>query len=369
MRAENGTRLAQATGAAPEVITSPLGLSATTREIADLVDGELVGPGDLRLIGFGTLADAEQGALTFIRNERYASMWSQSVASAALVARGVDVPGHDPKTRALIIVDDPDLAMITLVERAKAHATCEKLHGVHPTAVVDPLAQIHPDAWVGPNCVVEAHTIICEDAKLHAGVHVGASVVIGAGTTLMPGVFIGERCRIGPGCLLHANVNIGADGFGFRPDPSGVGLVKVPHLGAVVIGKDVEIGAGACVDRGSLSNTTIADGAKIDNLVQIAHNCRIGRSCIICGHSALSGSVTLGDGVRLGGRVSIADNITIGAGATVGASSNVMNDIPAGETWLGTPAGPAGEMARNYAAFRKLWQMARDIKRLKQGRE
>jgi UDP-3-O-[3-hydroxymyristoyl] glucosamine N-acyltransferase len=158
-------------------------------------------------------------------------------------------------------------------------------------------------------------------------------------------------------------VVIGADGFGYRPAPDGRGLAHIPHVGTVEIGDFVDVGANSCIDRAKFGATTIGSGTKIDNLVQIAHNCRIGRSCILCGQVGLAGSVVLGDGVVLGGAASVADHLTLGAGVRIAARSGVMNDIPAGETWVGLPAAPAGESMRNYAAFRRLGEMAQKLKR------
>jgi UDP-3-O-[3-hydroxymyristoyl] glucosamine N-acyltransferase len=159
----------------------------------------------------------------------------------------------------------------------------------------------------------------------------------------------------------HQGVSIGADGFGYRPDPHGGGLLKVPHLGTVEVGDRVEIGANACVDRGKFGATVVGEGTKIDNLVQIAHNCRIGRSCIIAGLCGLSGSVTLEDGVVLGGNVGIADHVTIGAGARIGAKAGVMSDVPAGRSMLGCPADDLRAALRQMAAVRKLPDLIRGL--------
>ena len=166
--------------------------------------------------------------------------------------------------------------------------------------------------------------------------------------------------------LLHQNVSIGADGFGFRPAPDGRGLIKVPQISHAIIGDGVEIGAGSCVDRGKTSPTLVGDGTKIDNLVQIAHNCRIGRCCIIAGACAIGGSVTLGDGVVLAGRVGIADHLTVEAGVTVGAGSGVVENLPnSHRTYLGTPAAPSGDVLRQWVAIRKLPQLIRERSRRK----
>jgi UDP-3-O-[3-hydroxymyristoyl] glucosamine N-acyltransferase len=181
-----------------------------------------------------------------------------------------------------------------------------------------------------------------------------AYVHVGERTVLHPNVVIYERSVVGNDCILHAGVIIGADGFGYHPRPDGRGVIKIPHIGNVVIHENVEIGANSCVDKGKFGSTVIGAGTKIDNLVQIGHNCQLGRSCILCGECGLSGSVKLGDGVVLGGRVGVADNVSIGSGARVGAYSGVSNDIPPGAVYLGVPAGPANEWKRIYGFLRRL---------------
>jgi UDP-3-O-[3-hydroxymyristoyl] glucosamine N-acyltransferase len=163
---------------------------------------------------------------------------------------------------------------------------------------------------------------------------------------------IRERSIIGTHCIFHANVSIGADGFGYRPSERG--LTKIPHIGHVVIGNHVEIGANSCIDRGKFSATVLGDGCKIDNLVQIGHNSVLGRFCIMAGNSGLAGSVTLGDGVVIGGSASIKDHTTIHSGATVGAGSGVMNDVAAGKTVVGYPACDSRDMLKQWVALRKL---------------
>jgi UDP-3-O-[3-hydroxymyristoyl] glucosamine N-acyltransferase len=179
-------------------------------------------------------------------------------------------------------------------------------------------------------------------------------VVIGNNTTIWSGTVVRERCVIGDYCILHPNVTIGADGFGFRPSPDGRGLIKIQHIGNVIIGNGVEIGANSCVDRGKFSATIVGDGCKIDNLVQIGHNSKMGRSCIMAGASGLAGSVTLGDGVVVGGGACISDHVTLGNGVQVGGGSGVMSDFEDGKKILGYPAVEARDMLKQWVALRNL---------------
>lgn len=341
----------------------------TTGSIARAVNGVLSGPADIIVSGLAAVDQAPTpgndgaGSLTFIRRPKFAALWPSSHAVAALVSKGVEVPGHDPARRALITVDNADVAMVQVLAlfAPPVHAPAV---GIHPTAVVDPAAAIGRGVSIGAMCVVGPRTKIGDGCVLHPRVTLGADVAIGPQTTLHPGVVVYDRCKVGARCTLHGNVVIGADGFGYVPDPSGRGVLKVPHIGTVEIGNLVEIGACSCVDRGKFGATTVGDGTKIDNLVQVGHNARIGRGCILCGACAIAGSAVLEDGVILAGGVGVQDGKRIGAGARISAMSGVMDDVPAGEVWFGTPAGPHKDQMRSFVALRKLSDHLRELRRL-----
>jgi UDP-3-O-[3-hydroxymyristoyl] glucosamine N-acyltransferase len=336
----------------------------TTGDIAALVKGDLQGPADLAITCAESIDAAGPGAITFIRSAAFAPRWAACRASAAIVSRGADIPGSDP-ARAVIVVTDADAAMSLILQRL-APAPITPNRGVHASSVIGPAARVDPSASIGPLCHIGPGATVGAGASLLGSVTIGPGASVGDRSVLHPGVVIGERCEVGRDCLFHAGVVIGADGFGFAPDTAvgGRGVVKVPHIGNVKVGDHVEIGANTCIDRAKFGSTTIGDGTKIDNLVQIAHNCRIGRSCLICGQSGLSGTVSLGDGVILAGSVVIADNISIGAGARVGGRSSVNNNIPPGETWLGTPAQPIREAGMNMAVYRDLARHIRELRKL-----
>lgn len=333
----------------------------TSGSIAKLVGAELVGRDDLPVTHLDSVERAGPGALTFIRNKAFANGWAASKAVAALVTRGVSVEGHDPSTRALLIVDNADLSLqkvLTLLAPPAAPVT----PGIHPSAVIDPGAKVGAGVSIGPGCVVEAGATLGDGVVLKANVVVQRLASVGAGTLLHAGVVIGERCSIGRACVFWPGVVIGSDGFGYLPDPAGRGVLKVPHIGTVEIGDMVEIGANSCVDRAKFGATVIGAGTKIDNLCQIAHNVRVGRACLICGDSSLAGSSSLGDGVILAGSVTVSDGVSVGSGAKVGGRSSVTRTIPPGEVWLGTPAVPAADCARNYAIERHLWKHMQELK-------
>ncbi len=336
---------------------------ATTGDLADLLGAELVGPRDLPIFGVSGLDEAGPGELSFIRSPRYAGRWADSRAVAAVVTRGIEVSGHDDTKRALIYVDDADRAMIAMLQAAQERAPREIPEpGVHPGAHIGEGASVPASASVGPGAVIGRGATIGEGAVIGAHCVLAAGVSVGARTVLHPQVTLLSQTSVGDDCEIFPCVVVGTDGFGYLPGPEGP--VKVPHLGGVTIGSRVEIGAGTTIDRGKFGDTVIGDATKIDNQVQIAHACQIGRGVIICGCSALGGSVTIGDGAVLAGRVSVRDNVAIAPGAIVGGNSAVDGDVDASEPWFGYPARPLSVARRNYAATQKLgdiWRTMRDL--------
>jgi UDP-3-O-[3-hydroxymyristoyl] glucosamine N-acyltransferase len=278
-------------------------------------------------------------------------MWADSKATLAIVNDNLDIDSGD--NRVVIKVKNADLAMAKLLEVFKP-TTPHFETDIHATATIDASAILGEECKVGAGCYIGQNVVLGKGVVVYPNVTILDDTTIGEYTTLWSGTVIRERTIIGSHCIFHINVSIGADGFGYRPSDDGRGLVKIPHIGNVVIGNAVEIGANSCVDRGKFSSTILGDGCKIDNLVQIAHNCVLGRSCIMAGSSGLAGSVTLGDGVIIGGSASIKDHTTIHSGATVGAGSGVMSDVPAGKTVLGYPAVDSREMLKQWVALRKL---------------
>lgn len=326
----------------------------TAAEISQQLGGELLGRGDHSIAGFAGLDEAGPGDLVFIASGKWASRWADSRAMVALVTRGVEVPGHDPDARSLIVVDDAEIGMMLLLEAVAAELRPVPPPGVSADAKVHPDAVIGEGVHVGAGGVVEAGAAVGAGAVIHAGAvverggQVGAGAVIGANSVLAAG------CQLGDRSILQQGVIVGSDGFGFRPDPQ-TGLPRrIPHLGTVEIGCDVEIGSCSCVDRGKFGPTRIGDGTKIDNLVQIAHNVQIGRGVVIAALTGLAGSCRIEDGAILGAQVGIAEHVRIGAGARIAATSGVMRDVPPGEDYAGTPARPARQTLREVAALRRL---------------
>ncbi|MCR4267307.1 UDP-3-O-(3-hydroxymyristoyl)glucosamine N-acyltransferase [Nitratireductor sp. ZSWI3] len=324
-------------------------------EVASLTGATLADPAQADIVIETVAAASEGGAgtLIFIDGKRNAGMLAGTTAAAVLCP--AEIAGQVPEGVATLIAARPQAAFNTVARL------------LFPTAVRP--GSMTGEAGISKRAAVAADALLEDGVIVEAGAVIGAGVMIGAGTIIAPNAVIGAGTRIGrdsyvgPGAtiqcamvgdrvIIHGGVRIGQDGFGYLPGATG--LEKIPQIGRVVIQDDVEIGANTTVDRGALNDTIIGQGTKIDNLVQVAHNVRIGRNCVIAGHCGLSGSVTLGDFVMLGGRVGIADHIDIGTGAQLAASSGVMNDVPAGERWAGSPAQPIREAFRELAALRGL---------------
>ena len=325
--------------------------SFTIKEINNILKGELVGNTSQQINGPEQLEKANNNQITFIGSNKYVSHWETSNACAAIINERLEIePGEN---RALIKVKNADLAMAKLLEVFDPGPPQFDAE-IHTTAVIHESATIGKECKIGAGCYIGKDVVLGDAVVLYPNVTIFDETKIGNNTVVWSGTVIRERCEIGNNCIFHNNVSIGADGFGYRPSDDGGGLVKIPQIGNVVIGNDVEIGANSCVDRGKFSSTIIGDGCKIDNLVQIAHNCVMGRSCIMAGNSGLAGSVTLGDGVVIGGSASIKDHLTLHSGVVVGAGSGVIKDVPAGKTVLGYPAQDAKEMLKQWVAMRKL---------------
>ena len=325
--------------------------SFTIKEINEILKGKLIGNTNQPIIGLEQLKKAKNNHLTFIGNSKYARLWSESEAGAAIVNEKLDIEPDDG--RAFIKVKNADLAMAKLLEVFNP-GTPEFDENIHSSAVIHESASIGEGCKIGPGCYLGKDVVLGDGVILYPNVTIFDDTTIGSHTVVWSGTVIRERSEIGSYCIFHTNVSIGADGFGYRPSEDGRGLVKIPHIGNVVIGNAVEIGANSCVDRGKFSSTILGDGCKIDNLVQIGHNSVLGRSCIMAGNSGLAGSVTLGDGVIIGGSASIKDHTTLHSGVVVGAGSGVMNDVAAGKTVLGYPACDSREMLKQWVALRRL---------------
>ena len=325
--------------------------SYTISEINEYVKGELIGTTNHKISGPEQIENAESQHITFIGSRKYVGKWKTSNASAAIVDEKLSLEPIENK--AIISVKNADLAMAAILDLFKPESPVFNID-IHPTAIIDESAKIGEQSKIGAGCYIGKNVVVGNSVTIYPNVTVLDDSTIGDHCEIWSGTVIRERSIIGNHCIFHPNVSIGSDGFGYRPSEDGRGLVKIPHIGNVIIGNHVELGANTAVDRGKFSATIIGDGCKIDNLVQIAHNCVMGRSCIMAGQSGLAGSVTLGDGVIIGGSSSIKDHTTIGSGAVVGGGSGVISDVKAGQTVVGYPAMESREMFKQWVMLRKM---------------
>lgn len=330
-------------------------------EIARLLDAELVGGADPEIRGAAPLDRAGPDELSLVARARYLSYLPDSRAGLLLVSS--DLADRVPADRLRIILDDVHPALVKVLPRLYPGGSGPK-PGIHETAVVA------PDVVVGAEVVVEAGAVIGSGSRLGDRTRVGVHAVVGSGcelaedVVLHPRVVLYDGCRLGARTVVHSGTCLGVDGFGYAP-VDGV-PEKVPQIGGCVIGADVEIGANVTIDRGSIGDTEIGDHVKIDNLVQIGHNVRIGAGTIIAAQVGIAGSTHLGRGVTLGGQAGVGGHIRIGDGATVAGQAGVFGEIPAGETWSGYPARPHREALRaqaNVARASELRARVRELER------
>jgi UDP-3-O-[3-hydroxymyristoyl] glucosamine N-acyltransferase len=333
-------------------------VSATIRQLAELVHGRVVGDPDLEITAAQPLGEARVGSITFAEHAKYAPQLHACAASAAVVPDSWQANGMT-----VIQVADPLGAFVTIMRHLHGRAEPPP-HGIDPRSHVDPGAEVGPAPSIYPFAVVGAGTIIGARCRIHNGVSIGRDCRIGDDVIIYPNAVIYDGTQVGNRVIIHAGAVLGADGFGYRFHDGK--HVKVPQLGHVEIGDDVEIGACTTIDRGTFQATRIGDGTKIDNLVQIAHNCRIGRHNMLVSQMGIAGSSTTGDYVVIAGQAGIRDHVHIGAGAVIGAKAGVAHDVGDGEHMLGAPATPEREQKRILLSLEKLPEMRRDVRKIKQ---
>jgi UDP-3-O-[3-hydroxymyristoyl] glucosamine N-acyltransferase len=328
----------------------------TVGELARQLNAEVEGDAARVIRRVETLEQAGPDALSWLGTPAYLEQFQRSNAAAALVPQDLPVP----KGKTVLRVADPDLALCEVL--ALLGPPPERVPvGTHPSAVVSPEAAVE-GAAIGALVTVGPRAVIGPGTQLHPGVRIGADVAIGRDCVLWPNVVVRERAAIGDRVIIHPNTTIGGDGFGYLERDGR--HRKIPQVGGVVIEDDVEIGANSAIDRARSGETRIRRGTKIDNLVQIGHNCDIGEDCIIVGQCGISGSTKFGRHVVLGGQVGVADHLEIGDGVRVAAKSGVVGDIPAGAVFRGNPARDNSLFARQQVAVRRLPKMIAQLREL-----
>ena len=334
---------------------------ATLGEIAAHLGGELIGDPGLPITRIGPLEGATPSTISFLSNPKYQPQLASSQAGCVIVAPAM----RDAAVArgAALVTPDPYLCFARLTQWWAQKIRPAAAVGVHPSAVVDPSAVIASSASIGPLVVIEAGAIVGEGVVVGAYSFVGRGASVGRATRFAPRVTLGTGCHIGERCIVHSGVVIGADGFGFAPSPQGA--VKIEQLGGVRIGNDVEIGANTCIDRGALDDTVLEDGVKLDNLIQIGHNVRVGAHTAMAGCVGVAGSATIGSRCFLGGGAIVLGHLTLADGVNISAASVVTRSILQPGTYSGVfPIDDNAAWEKNAATLRNLHALRERLRAL-----
>jgi UDP-3-O-[3-hydroxymyristoyl] glucosamine N-acyltransferase len=324
--------------------------------LARLIGGEVIGDPTVAIAGAAPLGEVAAGQITFVEQPERLAQATASPAAALVLPRGLECPG-----KSVIAVDDVHAAFSRIVLHFNPRRETKR-DGISPHAVISPSAVIGRDVAIGAGAIIGDHVVIGDGSTLHAGVTVMAGCQLGERVTLFPRVTLYEETRVGDRTIIHAGAVIGAYGFGYR-QPAGRHELTA-QLGHVEIGSDVEIGANSTIDRGTYGATRIGNGTKIDNLVQIGHNCQIGQHNLLCAQVGIAGSTSTGDYVVMAGQVGVRDHVHVGRGARIGAMAGVANDIPEGISAFGAPAIPERDQKVLIASLAKLPQMRKEFKQV-----
>jgi UDP-3-O-[3-hydroxymyristoyl] glucosamine N-acyltransferase len=333
-------------------------VAITVRQLAELVHGQVLGDSELVISAARPLREARPGNVTFVEDDKHAPQLADCSASAAVVPHCVSAAG-----KTLIRVADPLAAFVTVVRHLHGRAEPPP-HGIDPRAAVHPTAQIGPDPSVFPFAVVGEGSVVGARCRIHSGAVVGRFCRLGDDVTLFANAVLYDDTVLGNGAIVHAGAILGADGFGYRFQNGR--HAKVPQLGNVEIGADVEVGACTTIDRGTFGPTRVGEGTKIDNLVQIGHNCQVGRHNLLVSQMGMAGSGSTGEYVVIAGQVGVVGHVHIADRAVIGAKAGVTKDVPAGQRMLGAPATPEREQKRILMSLEKLPDLRRDLRRLMQ---
>lgn len=333
-------------------------LHLTAKETAQITQTQLHGPEDVVVSSLCSLEDAKEGGICYLTSLEKTDLLAQLNASVLIVpeaAKGTEVPFKG----VLLYAKDPEWAFILLLKYVDAQ-TQKHTPGIHPTAVISQTAKLGANVSVGAYTVIEDNVTIGDNTVIFPQCYIGKNVTIGKNGYIYPQVVIRENCVLKDYVILQAGAKIGSDGFGFTFHDGR--HQKIPQVGNVVLGNDVEVQSNSCIDRAKISSTVIGDNSKIDNLVQVGHNVRVGMSSIFCAQVGVAGTTDIGNGVILAGQVGLAGHMKIGDRVIVGAQSGVINSIPAGQTYFGYPAMPQREAFKQQAILRKMPEMYKEFR-------
>ena len=328
-------------------------------QIAPLIDGRIEGNASVSVSGFGKIETAKEGELAFLANPKYESYAYSTEASILLVSD--EFTPRQPLSPTLIRVKDPYAALAQLMQLVEQQQASHP-EGISPTAQIAEGVELGEDVYVGAYAVLEQGVKVGRGVRIYPHAYVGKGVTIGEGTTIHPHVTLYHDVQIGARCIIHAGAVIGADGFGFAPQSDG--YHKIPQLGNVILEEDIEIGANTCIDRAVMGSTIIRRGVKLDNLVQIAHNCSVDEHTVMASQVGLAGSSQIGKWCKFGGQVGIGGHITIGDRVEMGGQTGVISNISEGSVLMGSPGMPLREAMRNFVIQPKLPDMYRRLQAL-----
>jgi len=329
-------------------------------QIALIVNGKIEGDPNASVNSFGKIEEAKEGQLSFLANPKYEDYLYTTSASVIIIADSYEL--KQPVTTTLIRVPDAYTAFATLLSKYQ-EIVQQQLTGIQEPSYIAKTASYGEHVFVGAFAYLGENVQVGNNTKIHPQAYIGDNVTIGEHCIIHPGVRIYHDCKIGNNVTIHAGAIIGSDGFGFAPQADG-SFKKVPQIGNVVIEDNVEVGSNTTIDRATIGSTLIRSGAKLDNLIQIAHNVEIGNSSVIAAQAGISGSTKIGKGVMIGGQAGIVGHIQLGDGAKVNAQSGVSKSIDAGKAVTGSPAYDYTSALRSQAVTRKLPELEKRVKDL-----
>ncbi|MFA6276541.1 MAG: UDP-3-O-(3-hydroxymyristoyl)glucosamine N-acyltransferase [Pedobacter sp.] len=334
----------------------------TAKQISEFLDGAIEGDATVKVGELSKIEDGSVGSLCFLSNPKYESYLYTTKASVVIVS--TDFVPSQPVNCTLIKVKDPYSAFSVLLEKYNEALNQDKTEaGITEPCFIHPTAKIGKNVFIGAFCSIDENVEIGDNCRIYTQIYIGSDTKIGNDCTIYPGVKIYNRTKIGDRVTIHSNAVIGSDGFGFAPQADGT-YNKIAQIGNVIIEDDVEIGANTTIDRATMGSTFIRKGAKLDNLIQIAHNVDVGAHAVVAAQSGISGSTKLGENSVIGGQVGIAGHLNLGKGTQIGAQAGINFNTEENKQWHGSPAQPLKEWMRSTVIFKKLPEVDKRIRAL-----
>ena len=333
----------------------------TANQIASLVNGIVVGDGNISVNTFAKIEEGHSGAISFLANPKYTHYLYDTKSSIVLVKK--DFTPEKEVSATLIQVEDPYATLAFLLDMVSQLLNPQPV-GIEQPSFISPTVDIPEDVYIGAFSYIGNGVVLGKGVKLHPQTYIGNNVKIGEGSIIYPGVKIYNNCQIGKNCIIHAGAVIGADGFGFAPTENGYN--KIPQIGNVIIEDNVEIGANTTIDRATMGSTRVKEGVKLDNLIQIAHNVEVGSHTVMAAQAGIAGSAKVGEWCMIGGQVGVAGHISIGDKVSIGAQSGIPSNVKSGSRLMGYPATDAKDFLRQSIHIKNLGKLNDRVKEIEQ---